>query len=73
MSTQLAEILKLSLPERVLLVEAIWDSIALETNPKSTYQLSAEHIAILEEELAAYAKNPNEGRTWDEVKLRYKW
>ncbi len=72
MSAKLSQILKLSVPERILLVEAIWDSIVLENESKSNYQLSDEQINILEEEMAAYAKNPNEGSTWEEVKNRVK-
>ena len=68
MNTQLSNILKLSVPERILLVEAIWDSIANEKN--NTYQLSPEQISLLEEELASYSKNPNQGSSWDEIKKR---
>ena len=72
MSAKLSQILKLSVPERILLVEAIWDSIVLENESESNYQLSDEQISILEEEMAAYSKNPNEGSTWEEVKNRVK-
>lgn len=68
MDKQLSNILKLSVPERILLVEAIWDSIASEKN--HSYQLSPEQISLLEEELVAYSKNPGEGSTWDEIKNR---
>ncbi len=68
MNYQLSNILKLSVPERILLVEAIWDSIANEKN--NTYQLSSEQISILEEELASYSKNPEEGSSWEEIKNR---
>ena len=68
MNLQLSNILKLSVPERILLVEAIWDSIANEKN--NTYQLSPEQISLLEEELASYSKNPNQGSSWDEIKKR---
>jgi len=53
---------------KVLLVEAIWDSIANEKN--QSYNLSDDQIKILEEELAAYNNNPNEGSSWEEVKNR---
>ena len=68
MAPFLSDIIKLSIPERILLVEAIWDSIASEKN--QTYQLSADQIKILEEELAAYGKNPDEGSSWEDVKKR---
>ena len=70
MSPLLNEILKLSLPERVLLVEAIWDSIADEQNGAKDYQLTEEQILLLEEELVAYSKNPKEGSGWAEIKRR---
>jgi putative addiction module component (TIGR02574 family) len=68
MNYQLSSILKLSVPERILLVEAIWDSIANEKN--NTYQLSSEQISILEEELASYSKNPDQGSSWEEIRKR---
>ncbi len=67
----LSEIMKLSIPERILLVEAIWDSIVNDEN-KSSYELSDEQIQFLEEEIKAYSKNPEQGSTWEEVKNRIK-
>jgi len=72
MSTHLSQILKLSVPERVLLVEAIWDSIVSENETKNNYQLSQQQIQILEDEMAAYAENPEQGSSWDEIKTRIK-
>ena len=69
MQLELSQILKLSIAERVLFVEAIWDSIA-NTKKENAYTLSDEQIHILEEELAAYSKNPEEGSSWDEIKER---
>ena len=70
MPTPLNEILKLSIPERILLVEAIWDSIANEGEKENSYQLNSEQIQLLEEELTAYGKNPDEGSSWEEIKSR---
>lgn len=70
MSPQLSEILKLSVSERILLVEAIWDSIADEAQNVKPYQLTESQISFLEEELVAYGKNPDEGSTWEEIKSR---
>jgi putative addiction module component (TIGR02574 family) len=70
MSSQLSDILKLSIPERILLVEAIWDSIASETDKNNPYHLSDEQVKFLEEEMAAYHKNPGEGSSWDDIKKR---
>lgn len=68
MSPYLSDILKLSVAERILLVEAIWDSIASEK--KNPYTLSDQQISFLEEELVAYSKNPGEGSSWEEIKKR---
>lgn len=72
MSAKLSQILKLTVPERIILVEAIWDSIVSENEAENKYQLSEEQISILEEEMTAYAANPNEGRTWEDIKNRIK-
>ena len=72
MAANISQILKLSIPERILLVEAIWDSIADENKMKSDYQLSEQQIVFLEEELIAYSKNPEKGSSWEEVKNRIK-
>lgn len=72
MSNNLSQILKLSISERILLVEAIWDSITKESGTKNNYQLSDEQVRFLEEEIAAYDKNPEEGSTWEEIKNRIK-
>jgi len=67
MEEKLQEILKLTVSERLQLLEAIWDSIASEAN---SIELSDEHKRILDEELAAYEKDPNSGSSWEEVKNR---
>lgn len=70
MSTQLSEILKLSASERILLVEAIWDSIANETQNIKPYQLTEEQMQFLEEELEDHRKNPEDVTTWEEIKSK---
>jgi putative addiction module component (TIGR02574 family) len=67
MTPLLQEILKLSVPERILMAEAIWDSIP---NKDDTAELSEETIQLLDERLEAHRKNPNEGSSWEEVKAR---
>ena len=69
MTPQLNDILKLSITERILLVEAIWDSIA--THPDSI-EISASHKNIIDSELAKYAANPNNGSSWEEVRSKIK-
>ncbi len=63
--SELNEILKLPIAERILAVEAIWDSIAAENKD---YPLSEEEILALEERWEEYKKNPSAAKTWDEVK-----
>jgi putative addiction module component (TIGR02574 family) len=65
-----SQILKLPIPERILLVEAIWDSIARERKQGAAYSLSPEQLTILEEELEKYNQNPKSGSSWEEVKQR---
>ena len=72
MSNNLSQILKLSITERILLVEAIWDSITKESESKNSYQLSDEQIRFLEEEISSYDKNPEEGSSWEDIKNRIK-
>jgi putative addiction module component (TIGR02574 family) len=63
------DILKLSVPERILMVEAIWDSIADNID---NMELSDETKLLLDERLEAHLKNPNEGSVWSDVKARIK-
>jgi len=67
MTQILKDILNLSVSERILIVEAIWDSIP-ET--EKTLGLSDETKQLLDERLATHIDNPNEGSTWEEVKTR---
>ncbi|MFW5760107.1 MAG: addiction module protein [Cyclobacteriaceae bacterium] len=69
MTQLMQDILKLSVPERILVVEAIWDSIA---ENDEQVELSAETKQLLDERLEAHKKNPEEGSSWDEVKARIK-
>jgi putative addiction module component (TIGR02574 family) len=62
-----AEILNLSVPERIQLVEDIWDSIA--EVPESV-PLTEEQKVELGRRLDAYHKSPDEGSPWDVVKER---
>lgn len=65
MSTQLSEILQLTIAERIQLAEDIWDSVAAfpEAIPLTDAQREE-----LDRRLQAYGKNPNEGVSWDELK-----
>jgi len=61
------EIMTLSVPERIQLVEDIWDSIA-EVPEK--VQLSSEQKDELDNRLDAYHKYPDQGSPWSVVRER---
>jgi putative addiction module component (TIGR02574 family) len=67
MSTQLSDILQLTIAERIQLAEDIWDSVAAfpEALPLTDAQKEE-----LDRRLQAYAESPNEGVSWDELKNR---
>ena len=61
------DILNLSVPERIQLVEDIWDSIAEVPEEVS---ISDEFRAELDRRLDAYHRNPDEGSPWGMVRER---
>ena len=65
MSTQLEEILQLSVAERIQLAEDIWDSIAAEP---AALPLSDAQRQELDRRLESYAQSPDEGLPWEELK-----
>lgn len=71
MNTSLHDILKLSVAERILLVEEIWDSIAneshLETGALTTIQRKE-----IERRLALYKSGQTKTYSWEEVKAGLK-
>jgi len=64
-SVDIQEILKLSVAERIELVEAIWDSIA---DAPENLPVTAAQKRELDRRLAEYQKNPGAGRTWGEIR-----
>jgi putative addiction module component (TIGR02574 family) len=66
-ATNLSDILKLSVDERLQLVEDIWDSIAAEP---PALAVPDEQIAELDRRLDEAAANPGHGRPWSEVRDR---
>mgnify|MGYP001577886817 CR=1 FL=1 len=56
--------LTLSIPERIQLVEDIWDTIA---NEPEAIELTAEEKKIIDERLEAYHRNPDLGSPWEDV------
>ena len=67
MITKTADILELSVAERIQIVEDIWDSIAAV--PEAV-PLSENHKSELDRRLKAYHLNPDAGSPWVEVRER---
>ena len=63
----LADVLELSVPERIQLVEDIWDSIAAVPQSVSLTKAQCEE---LDRRLEDYRAHPEEGSPWEEVKAR---
>jgi len=62
-----SDLLSLSVPERILLVENIWDSIA--KTPESV-PLSDKQKAELDRRLQAFRRTPGRGARWEAVLKR---
>ena len=63
--SNIKDILKLSVDERISLVQTIWDSIAADTEVS---EISEEHKKILDKRLEAHQNNPSNVASWEEVK-----
>lgn len=62
---EFAKVFEMGVAQRILLVEALWDSIA--ENPEAI-PLTGDQKRELEKRLNAYYENPGAGRSWAEVK-----
>jgi len=65
MMTALQELETLPVPERLQLVEDLWDSIA---RSNAEIPIPQWQIDELDRRKQNYLRNPDSGRTWDEVK-----
>lgn len=65
-SVATAEYMKLSVSERIQLVEDIWDSIAAEA--PDTVELSEAQKAELHRRLAAHRADPSSAIPWEQVR-----
>ena len=65
----IADILRLSVSERIQLVQDIWDSIA---ELPDSVPLTDEQKAELDRRLDAYHMDPNAGSPWSIVRERFK-
>lgn len=61
------ELFSLSIPERIQLVEDIWDSIAV--HPEMV-ELTPQIRDELDKRLEEHEQNPDDVSTWDEVRAR---
>jgi putative addiction module component (TIGR02574 family) len=59
--------LELSIPERIQLVEDIWDTIAAQAE---AVELTKEEKQLIDHRLDAYHKNPEAGSPWEDVYKR---
>jgi putative addiction module component (TIGR02574 family) len=66
---RLGEINNLSVSERLLLVEDIWDHIADADDVAIT--LSAEQCSELDRRIESYRDKPKVGRYWNDVREEY--
>ena len=67
MSTSIDELSKLPLPQRVEIVEKLWDSIAADADHLPLTPKQAEE---LDRRLAWHEAHPEEGSRWEEVRER---
>jgi putative addiction module component (TIGR02574 family) len=69
MQNQLTEAArKLSISERITLVEEIWDTIAEENQ---AFELTDAQKRELDRRLESSRANPGRGRTWEEIKAEF--
>lgn len=66
-SFQLPDISQLSVAERIIVVEQIWDSIATE---QESLNLTPAQAAELDRRLEAHHQDPTAGASWEVVKAR---
>jgi putative addiction module component (TIGR02574 family) len=59
---------KLSIAERIALVEEIWDSIAEDNG---CFELTEAQKQELDRRLEAFRANPSQGRSWDEIRADF--
>lgn len=62
------QIKKLSVSERILLVEEIWDSVAEENQ---SFELTQWQKEELEQRSKSFKTNPKLGRSWEEIRAEF--
>jgi putative addiction module component (TIGR02574 family) len=63
----LAEAAKLSVPERIELAEAIWDTVGMDLD---AVPIPESHRAELDRRLKDLEDDPDAGSSWEEVRAR---
>ena len=63
----LAPLLDLSVPDRIELVQRLWDSVAQEAD---SVPISESHLEVIRLRLDAYRRDPGAGSPWPEVRSR---
>ena len=61
------DIQSLSVAERILLAEKLWDSVRSKSDD---IELTAEQVELLESRLSALESDGERGDSWDNVKAR---
>jgi putative addiction module component (TIGR02574 family) len=64
MTDKLAELLKLSVGEKLEIIDALWDSIG---EPPNAFRTTEEMKAELDRRGEEFLKNPDSGMTWEQV------
>ena len=62
-----SDTLSLSIPERILLVEEIWDSIGAKAE---MIEITDEEKRLIDQRLQAYYQNPDGASPWEDVYKR---
>jgi putative addiction module component (TIGR02574 family) len=69
MSSNLSEeAKKLSVAERITLVEEIWDSIAEDNG---CFELTEAQKQELDRRIDSFYRDPSQGRTWEDIKADF--
>lgn len=63
-----ADLLKLTVAERLELIEELWDSIASDPNAAAEIPISEDECALLDERIREYESNPSAARPWSDVR-----
>ena len=65
----LTQVAELSLEERIILVQEIWDRIAED---RQSLPLTEAQHAVLNQRLEAHKSNPEQVVAWEEIKSKYR-